>query len=99
MMILLLACVIFSAAFLILLCLGDPKRRRSGRLRGTAQGTAVRRLLTVTSLLPGIFLALGGYAAAFLMWLGGYAVVGWLITLCFSTVQEMSGRPPRTIRP
>ncbi len=25
-----------------------------------------------------------GDAAAFLLWLGGYAVVGWLVTLAFS---------------
>lgn len=90
MMILVLVSVIFSAALLALLCLGDPKRRRSGGLPGTAQGTAVRRLLVATSLLPGIILALSGHPAAFLMWLGGYVVAGWLITLCFSGMHEMS---------
>lgn len=90
MMILVLVSVIFSTALLALLCLGDPKRRRSGGLPGTAQGTAVRRLLVAASLLPGMLLALSGHPAAFLMWLGGYVVAGWLITLCFSGMHEMS---------
>lgn len=88
MMVMLLVASIFSASVLLLLCIGDPKRRRSARLPGKAQGTTARRLLVAASLLPGIGYALGGDAANFLLWLGAYAVVGWLITLSFSSVRE-----------
>lgn len=92
MMIILLASVAFSAVLLAFLCLGDPKRRRSARLSGKAQGTAVRRLSAAASLLPGIIYALSGDAAAFLIWLGGYAVVGWLVTLSVSGLRDKSER-------
>jgi cobalamin synthase len=84
MMIMLLASIAVSAALLALLCLGDPKRRRSMKLSGDGQGATTRRLWTVVSLLPGLAFVLWGDAAAFLLWLGGYAVVGWLVTLGFS---------------
>jgi len=87
-MMLLLAAIAVSATFLILLCRGDPKRRRSARLPGTPQRTTARRWFTAASLLPGLAYALGGDGAAFLIWLGGYAVVGWLITLAFSARQD-----------
>ncbi len=88
MMAFLLAALALSAAFLFFLCLGDPKRRRSIRLPGEAQGQGMRRLLAGASLLPGIACAWDGGAAAFLIWLGGYAVLGWFITLFFSGLQD-----------
>lgn len=88
----LLASIAFSAGLLALLCLGDPKRRRSIKLPGDAQGTMMRRLLTAASLLPGIVFALRGDAAACLLWLGGYAVVGWLVTLaCSAWAKSVEG--------
>lgn len=84
MMIRLLASIAFSAAVLALLCLGDPKRRRSNKLSGDGQGRTARRLWTAASLLPGVVFAVLGDAAAFLLWLSAYAVLGWLVTLAFS---------------
>jgi hypothetical protein len=91
MMAMLLGAIAFSAALLALLCLGDPKRRRSIKLPGAVQGTKARRLWTAASLLPGIGYAVAGDAAAFLLWLGGYAVVGWLVTLGFSAWAKRAG--------
>jgi hypothetical protein len=44
----------------------------------------VRRLVTLASVAPGIACAVSGGAAAFLLWLGGYALVGWLMVLVFA---------------
>lgn len=88
MMGMLLVASLFSAALLVLLCIGDPKRRRSARMPGKAHGTTARRLLVIASLLPGTGYALGGDAANFLLWLGAYAVVGWLVALSFSALRE-----------
>lgn len=84
MMAVLIAAIAVSAGLLALLCLRDPKRRRSIKLPGAVQGTTARRILAAASLLPGAVFVLMGDAAAFLLWLGGYAVVGWLVTLAFS---------------
>ncbi|WP_235399024.1 hypothetical protein [Sphingomonas sp. SRS2] len=75
--------VALSTAILILLCLGDPKRRRTARLDGTEMGTATRRTLTVLACMPGLYFALTGSGAAFFIWLGGCGVAGWLIALLF----------------
>jgi hypothetical protein len=79
-----LAAVAVSAALLVLLALGDPKRRRTAGTRDGAQGTTVRRLLAVASLLPGIACIANGDAAAFLIWFGGCAVAGWFVTLALA---------------
>lgn len=84
--------IALSAALLVILCRGDPKRRRSTGMAGRMQGVAMRRLLTAASLLPGIGHAVGGDAAAFLIWLGGYAVAGWLVTLAFAGMRD-TARP------
>lgn len=91
MALLLLACIA-SAAILVLLCMGDPKRRRSVRRAGAAQGTMARRLLTAASLLPGMCYIVTGDPAAFLIWLGGYAVAGWLVTLFFAALSDKAAR-------
>jgi hypothetical protein len=83
-MTLLLAALAISTALLVLLCLGDPKRRRSAHLPGEGQRCAVRRLVALASVAPGIACAVGSGAAAFLLWLGGYALVGWLMVLAFA---------------
>lgn len=86
----LLASGIVSAVLILLLCLHDPKRRRTLKLPGAVYGTATRRLLAAASFAPGGFYILTGNGAAFLIWLGAYAVVGWLVAqlLC-------NGRPKR----
>ncbi|MDX3911228.1 MAG: hypothetical protein QHC67_15625 [Sphingobium sp.] len=88
MMALALAAVAFSTLLLVLLCLGDPKRRRAARLRDKGQGIATRRIIAAATVLPGIGLILIGDAAAFLLWLGGSAAAGWAITLCLSAKGE-----------
>jgi hypothetical protein len=72
-----IAALALSVALLAMLCVGDPKRRRTAGLRDDATGRGMRRLLAVGSVLPGVALALAGDAAAFMIWIGGYAVFGW----------------------
>lgn len=73
--------IAISTAIILFLGWGDPKRRRTARLPGEGQGPAARRLLAGTACLPGLYCALAGDAAAFLLWLGGCAVAGWFVTL------------------
>ncbi|MEJ7933766.1 hypothetical protein WG907_05765 [Sphingobium sp. AN558] len=73
-----------STACILAVALGDPKRRRSARLSGNGHRPAQRRLLTVCALLPGLFCIGHGDPSAFLIWLGGCAVAGWLIAIAFS---------------
>lgn len=86
-MLLLAVAVAISAAFLVLLCRSDPKRKRSVHERGQDQGRSLRRPFAVASLLPGIAYAMTGEAGSFLLWLGGYTVAGWLITLAFTKLR------------
>lgn len=79
-----LAAIAFSTIFIILLCSGDPKRRRSARLPGAGRGKTTRRLLVALLCLPGLAFVLIGDAAAFLTWLGACAVLGWLVTIGFN---------------
>ncbi|MCE7797125.1 hypothetical protein LWE61_11205 [Sphingobium sufflavum] len=85
---LMLAAIAFSTALLVLLCRGDPKRRRTLRQSGKGHGPALRRLLVALSLLPGVGYAVAGDAAAVLIWFGGYAVVGWFVTLSAAQWQD-----------
>lgn len=72
-----------SAILIILLCANDPKRRRSAGLADALQTSAIRRSFAALACLPGVVLALMGDAAAFLMWLGACASLGWFVTLWF----------------
>ena len=72
-----------SAALILLLCIGDPKRRRSRRIAGQGRSAAFRKPLSAAVLLPGAYLAFAGDAAAFLIWLGGCSVLGWLVAQLF----------------
>lgn len=78
-----LLALLISGALIVMLCLGDPKRRRAARIGGEGQSTATRRLLAAAACLPGLYFAVIGDSAAFLVWLGGCAVVGWLVALGF----------------
>lgn len=80
-----------SALCLFALCWGDPKRRRTARIKNPGQGKRTRRLLGVAACVPGILFAMAGDAAAFLIWLGGCAVVGWFIALGFNRKREEAG--------
>lgn len=81
---LIVAAIAVSTALILLLALGDPKRRRTAGTKDGAQGTTVRRLLAVASLLPGVACFANGDAAAFLIWFGGCAVAGWFVTLALA---------------
>lgn len=83
-----LAALALSAALILLLCIGDPKRRRSERIKGGEQGPVARRLLFGAVCLPGLWLALIGDSAAFLIWLGGCCVAGWLVALGFGAARR-----------
>lgn len=87
----LLLSISFSTLLLAYLCLGDPKRRRSVKLPGTVQGVAARRILAGASLLPGCIYALRADGAAVFLWLGGYAMAGWLVTLGFAAAKNKTG--------
>lgn len=88
MILLALAAIVFSSVFLVLLCVGDPKRRRAARVPRPGLDVRARRIIVVAALLPGLALALAGQSAAFLLWLGGSAAAGWTATLCFSSASE-----------
>jgi hypothetical protein len=92
-MLILAVAIVISAAFLVLLCRSDPKRKRSVHELGAEQGTSLRRLFAAASLLPGIAYAMVGEAGSFLLWLGGYTVAGWLITLAFTKLRAKTGLP------
>ncbi len=70
-----------SAAMILWLCLGDPKRRRALHVAGEGQGASARRLIAAAACLPGLLGLLLGDAAAFLIWLGGSGAAGWLIAM------------------
>lgn len=78
-----LTALALSAIPILVLCIGDPKRRRAagGGEGGMASGR--RRMFAAAACIPGIACALLGDAAAFLMWLGGCALVGWALAACF----------------
>jgi hypothetical protein len=78
-----LAAIAISTIFLVLLCRSDPKRRRTARLAAAGPGALMRGMRVALACVPGLLLALSGDAAAFLIWLGGSAVAGWLIALWF----------------
>src|SRR3546814_13216049 len=66
-----LTAIALSAVPILLLCIGDPKRRRTAEKNSNGMATARRRILTVIASVPGIVCALTGDSAACLMWLGG----------------------------
>lgn len=71
--------IAYSSVMILMLWHADPKRlRTAGRALG-GDGTAKRRILAVATLLPGVLIASLGDSAAFLVWFGTCALVGWLI--------------------
>ena len=83
MMIVPLASIAVSGILILLLCIGDPKRRRTAGVDGREMSVATRRLLAAFACLPGLLCALMGDAAAFMIWLGGCGVIGWFVALWF----------------
>jgi hypothetical protein len=66
-----------SAALIIVLCLGDPKRCRAAGTPGRELTRSRRWGLAALALAPGLLCALSGDAAASLIWLGGCVLSGW----------------------
>lgn len=71
-----------SGVTILTLCLGDPKRRRTTR-EGGGMAPRQRQLLAAMACLPGFACVLLGDPAAFLMWLGGCALIGWALASGF----------------
>lgn len=96
-----IAALAFSAILIVLLCRGDPKRRRTAYMPGAGQSAMVRRILVATACLPGLLIALSGDVAAFLIWLGGTTAIGWFITLWFSrsSRERASSKSPSDVWP
>lgn len=76
---------VLSAVPIVMLCVGDPKRRRAIGGKGSGMASGQRRLLVAVACIPGAICALLGDAAAFLMWLGGCALVGWILAAYLPT--------------
>ncbi|AMK20129.1 hypothetical protein [Sphingobium sp. MI1205] len=74
-----------SIFFVVLLALGDPKRRRANGLPNSL-GKVKRHAYLIGAILPGIVIALSGDAAMWLIWFGGCAVAGWLIALWLASL-------------
>jgi hypothetical protein len=90
---LIVSAIAFSACTILWLCVRDPKRRRTAGLTGrasAARGTSSTAYQTgcampvLAAVAPGVLLLLLGTAAPALLWLGGCAVAGWIITLAAS---------------
>ncbi|MBY8825285.1 hypothetical protein K7G82_23480 [Sphingomonas colocasiae] len=78
-----LAALVVSAIPILLLCIGDPKRRRTAGDKSGGMPMGKRRWLVAAACLPGFACAWLGDAPAFLMWLGGCALLGWALAACF----------------
>ena len=75
------AATAISALLLAILCRGDPKRRRSARLVDRGTSRAARWTLGLAACLPGLACLLLHETAAFLIWMGGTGIAGWLIVI------------------
>jgi hypothetical protein len=84
MNVLAVAAIALTTALLAVLCLNDPKRRRTARLQGQGHRVATRRMLGMAACLPGLACLMLGDAAAFLVWIGGLGIAGWFVTLIAS---------------
>lgn len=90
-MILPLIALTFSAGIIVALCIGDPKRRRTAGLADGGMPVATRRVLAGAACLPGLACVLLGDAAAFMIWLGGCSVAGWLVASGFGKSRQDAG--------
>ncbi|ATY32965.1 hypothetical protein [Sphingomonas psychrotolerans] len=77
-----LGALFLSAIPVILLCVGDPKRRRAAGERGGA-ASRPRSMFVIMACIPGFACALLGDSAAFMLWLGGTALLGWAAAASF----------------
>jgi hypothetical protein len=77
--------ILVSAIPILILCIGDPKRRRAAGLKDSGFGpdTRQRQRLSIAACLPGIACICAGEIAAFVLWLGGCALFGWFLAALF----------------
>jgi hypothetical protein len=73
------AAFIVSGAAMLLLCQQDPKRLRAAGSKAKGMTAARRRALVAVTCLPGLGCAILGNSGAFVIWLGGCALFGWLL--------------------
>jgi hypothetical protein len=67
--------------------LTDPKSRRRSRAR--SGGTrAMRTILGVIAVLPGIWMLWSEEAVGFLIWLGFVVLAGWFVALVLAAIRE-----------
>jgi hypothetical protein len=78
-----LGAFLLSAIPVILLCTGDPKRRRATGERHRA-ASPPRAMLVGAACVPGFACALLGDTAAFMLRLGGIALLGWAAAASFA---------------
>jgi hypothetical protein len=90
--------LIVSAIPLVALCVGDPKRRRSIRRKDSGMALGRRRMLAAAACLPGVFCVVFGGAAAFLMWLGGCALLGWALAASLGARRDRDVLPRRYLQ-
>lgn len=83
-----LSALVLSAIPILALCIGDPKRRRATGDKRGGMASGRRRLLAAVACLPGALCALSGDAAAFLMWFGGCALLGWALAVSGSLARK-----------
>lgn len=72
------AAILISLLSIAWLARFDPKRRRSFGLAPRVVPVS-RPIVWGLALLPGVVLALAGYAVGFVLWLAALCVFGWLV--------------------
>ncbi|MEM9027945.1 MAG: hypothetical protein AAGC70_06220 [Pseudomonadota bacterium] len=83
----LLLALVLSTACLVLIGAMDPKRRKSRRGAGNLHSLA-RAFMAAVSLVAGLWLWASGAYAYFLIWIGYYLTVGWVVALCLPTADS-----------
>lgn len=76
-----LSSIILSSVFLNVLVIHDPKRRRAHQLPALPNNQNHQRLWWSFILLPGLLLIIVQWYAAFILWLAGISIIGWVIAL------------------
>ena len=69
----------------------DPKRERANRTKRPVR--VWRTVLLVLCLLPGLWLAVVGNAAVFVLWAGGACVLGWVVTQGINRIGRRARKP------
>jgi hypothetical protein len=95
--------LVLSAALIFALAMRDPKRIRSANrvlisaISARPMSSAMRRLLGVIVLAPGVALGAAGLWAGFFIWLGALCVLGWVAAQVLAP-RNLEPVPARTKR-